>query len=126
MTEPVMNASKNGSRPQKKLSSNPVGLLKRIEEYAEENPDAESYWIDNEYEAAQLLVAMAASLNHMRKTGAGQFKGETLQKYERIYRQAVNQGKALNYLRNVSEEDAISLFELRIRVPSIATPALQQ
>lgn len=118
MTESAPGAPSPGSKKPVTLSNAPAELLQRIEEYAQEDPGGE-YWIQNEYEAAQLLIAMAASLKHARKSLGSSQDGAVLKQYERIYRQAVNQGKALNYLRNVSEEDAIELFGVRIRARTI-------
>ncbi|MGI9251137.1 MAG: hypothetical protein ACR2PR_08065 [Pseudohongiellaceae bacterium] len=112
MTDSAINASQNES-----MNLGPTGILKQVEAYAQENPTATEYWIDNEFAAAAILSAMAASLKHVRKTTgtlAGAEAAE-LKKFEQIYRHKCAVGEALLYFRTIDDDEALEIFGLRIR-----------
>ena len=117
MTDSAMNASPIEQKNPSDEIDGPGGILRQIQTYAEENPVAVDFWIDNEFQAAAILTSMAASLKHVRKTTgtlAGADKDE-LQKFERIYRQKASSGEALHYFRTIDEAEALEIFGLRIR-----------
>lgn len=119
MTDSATNAKVNGSRPQKSLAD-PARTIERLELYSEEHPDCKDYWVDTEIEAAGILLSMAASLKQMEDAVNHDDEGiKTLRKYANDYRQAVAQGKALNYFRTISDDDALTIFGMRIRARRI-------
>lgn len=118
MTDSATGASPGDSMPPG--NTTPSNILERLEQFKEDNPTAMEYWIETEIEAAQLLIAMAASL----KTLASDIKNdpagvETFQNYARLYRRTVAQGKAINYLRNLTDTDSIAICGMRIRARRI-------
>jgi hypothetical protein len=127
MADSATNASENGSNDPKTRDDDrltlehPARIIERIEAWANDHPEAVDYWIDTEIEAASLLLAMAASLKHAEQDIADRISIETLRRYANTYRQHVQQGKALYYLRKLCEgdEDLITLHGLTIRASRI-------
>lgn len=119
----MTNASEKILKPTASELGKPQHVLERLEQWAEDNPAATEYVVGTEFEAASILVAMAATLKVakaaiMESTGASE---ETLNRYARRYRQAAGTGTALRYLREIDgdEENQIELFGKRIRAMPI-------
>ena len=118
MTDSATGASPGDSTPPDSMT--PSNIMERLELHKEENPTAMEYWIETELEAAELLTAMAASLQLLRKDPNPEIaNSEVLADYARLYRRTVAQGKAINYLRNLTDSDAISVHGMRIRARRI-------
>ena len=94
-------------------------ILERLERYAAENPDATEYRLDTEIEAQQLLIAMAAALKLMSKDIEDRKDRQVLTNYANTYRQKVIHGKALEYIRELSEEDQLTIHGMKIVAPVI-------
>lgn len=106
-----------------KTSSAPAAsdhILERLEalsiQYQEEcRPASEFvYQIQGEEEAAQILLAMAATIKH---TADGIRNKMDLALYLQIaadYRKAVVQGKALQCFREMTEEDQLEIYGLKL------------
>ena len=118
-----MNASEPASRQHKIDLGKPQHVLERLEAWVEDNPTASVYWIDTEYEAAQILVAMAAALKVAGdsiedRTGADK---AVLQRFARRYRQAASTGRALQFLREIDgdPENQLELYGVQLRAARI-------
>lgn len=115
MVDSAINASRNES-----IEADGLSIIERIEQFAEENPKAKQYWIDSELEAAEILVAMAASLKLLLNDENNDEEGrKTLNHYASEYRRNVAQGKALQYFRSLSDRDALEIYGLRILAKSL-------
>ncbi len=113
MTDSAMNASPADSpAPDNTI---PRNILERMEAYKEQHPTAFEYWIEDEIEAAQLLVAMAATLDTLiNDVNYDKIGSDHLKEYSRTYKSTVRQGKAISYLRNLADTDAIAIHGMRI------------
>ena len=115
MTDSATTASEYGSKKQS-ITDAPAEILARLEEHKERYPTCEEYWILDELEASYLLLAMAATLKVLVKdVKYDKIGSETLRQYARDYRKTVKQGKALYYLANLSAENQLSVYGMRIR-----------
>ncbi len=106
-----------------KTSSAPADsdhILERLEalsiQYQEERrPESEFvYQIQGEEEAAQILLAMAATIKH---TADGVRNKMDLALYLQIaadYRKAVIQGKALETFREMTDDDQLEIYGLKL------------
>jgi len=113
MTDSATNALPDDSTTPD--NTTPSNILERMELYKEENPTAVEYWIETEIEAAQLLIAMAATLDVLSNdVSYDKIGAEHLKDYARTYKATVRQGKAINYLRNLADTDAIAIHGMRI------------
>lgn len=118
MTDSATSASPGGSKPPD--NTTPSNILERLESYKDDHPTAVDYWIETEMEAAQLLIAMAASLDSLAKDlEYDKVDAGHLTKFSRQYKAIVCQGKAINYLRNISDQEAIAICGMRIRARRI-------
>jgi hypothetical protein len=96
-------------------NTTPTNILERMEQYKEDNPTAIEYWIEDEIEAAQLLVAMAATLDLLiNDVTYDKIGSDHLKEYSRTYKATVRQGKAISYLRNLADSDSIAIHGMRI------------
>ena len=115
MTDSATPALPTESRSRMNLEG-PAEILQTLERYAEEHPEAKEYWIETEIDAAYLLLAMAASLKHLENDVTKDKDGiKTLRHYGHTYRQVVQKGNAIQYLHDLTEADALSIYGLRIR-----------
>ena len=95
-------------------------IIDQLERFAEENPGTETYWVDTEFEAAQILLAMAASLKLCETDITNDEAGlKKIREYANTYRQKCAQGKALNYLRTIDQSDELQIFGLTIKARRI-------
>ena len=106
----AINASGNGSPPRKEQEH----ILDRLQRLAVENPDLQEYQLTTEFEAAELLLAMAAMLKELRKDVNNAEDRRQISEYGNEYRLAVKQGRALEYLHTLNPEDELELFGLKI------------
>ena len=119
MTDSATTASPNALKPRMTTESQ-TELLNRIEQYKDDHPESIEYWIETEIEAACLLIAMAASLKHLEvDVNNDKDRIKTLRHYAHTYRQVVQKGTAINYLHDLTDEDALSIYGMRIRARRI-------
>lgn len=116
MTESVMSASPGESR-----APDPKHILERLEEYAEANPNATSYTLRTEEEAAMLLLAIAAVVKLVARDVDHAKDRRTIQDYARTYRQVSISGRAMDYIRELSDEDSLEIYGLTIETARIWT-----
>lgn len=110
MTESVPSAPPSDSSGPAGERPEPANIIERIEQYAAEHPEATEYRITTEAEAAQILLAIAAVLKHLRRDVHNDREGRAkLKKIGQEYRLAVAQGKALEYIFSMTEEDQLEI-----------------
>jgi hypothetical protein len=95
-------------------------ILERLEalsiQYHEEcRPDSEFvYQIQGEEEAAQILLAMAATIKHTAEGVRNKMDHAQYVQIAADYRQAVVQGKALQTFREMTEDDQLEIYGLKL------------
>ena len=94
-------------------------ILERIEQYAEDHPDATEYIIHDELEAEQLLLAMAATIKLTAKSVRNAMDKTLYLEIANKYRKAVIQQKALETFRAMTEDDQLELHGLKLLAPTI-------
>jgi len=115
-----MTGSATPAPPSESRPTEAQHILERLEQWREDNPEASVYVLADEQEAADLLLAMAATMKLVAKDlGHDKASRDTIQGYAKIYRKAVMQGKALEYFRTLTEEDELSLYGVKITAPRI-------
>lgn len=87
------------------------------------NPDATFYEVQSELEAAQLLLAMAAMIKHTMKSVKSKLDRDQYKQVARDYRKAVNQGRALQKFRDMTEDDQLELYGLKLVARKVFDPA---
>lgn len=118
MTDSAISASPGDSTTAD--STTPNNILERLELYKEANPTAIEYWLETEAEAELLLVAMAASLDTLiADPSFDKIAAEDLKKYSRQYKAACRQQKALDYIRDLADENSLAIWGMRIRARRI-------
>lgn len=118
MTDSATSASSCDSETP--ANTTPKNIMERIELYSQQNPNDPDYWIENELEAANLLVAMAACLDLLiADPDYENFDVDDLREYSHTYKKNVRQGKALQYLRELEDSDSIAVHGMRIRARRI-------
>jgi hypothetical protein len=117
MTDSVINASLCASKnPGKRDPDGPAEIISRLEQYKDDNPECIEYWVETDIDASYLLLAMAASLKHLEiDVNNDKDRIKTLRHYAHAYRTAVQKGNAINYLNSLTDEDALSIYGMRIR-----------
>lgn len=110
MTDSATLASRNAS-------SGP-NILERLEQISQEEPDRTEYQLTTETEAQELLTAMAAMLGKMALDVSGTDR-QVLKDYEATYRVQVINNTALDYFRQLTDEDQLEFCGLKITVPVI-------
>lgn len=100
-------------------SNNQNHILNRLEQYAEENPEKREYRITSELEAEQLLLAMAAILRSQARGMDDLKDARVLTQYAHIYKQKVQRNMAMEYIRELGEEESLYLFGLKLTVSPI-------
>ena len=94
-------------------------ILERLEDYAEEHPEATEYRISSELEAEQILLAMAATIKHTSSSIRNKMDKSLYLEIANKYRVAVIGGKALETFRAMTEEDQLELYGLKLTVTNI-------
>ena len=89
-------------------------IIARLEAWAEDHPGAD-YWVDSEAEAADILVALMAILRMLMRDLEDEEDRETLRALCRRYQVAVMRRRALDLLRDQTEDDQISIMGVPIR-----------
>lgn len=106
-----MTASKNRSSA---LAQATAHAVEAIEAYSVAFPDATYYEIKTELEAAQILLTMAAMIKHTQHSITSQDDRNAYRAVANSYRAAVNQGRALATFANMTEEDQLELYGLKL------------
>lgn len=107
----VMTASEKRSSA---LAQDTIHALAAIEAHAAAFPDATFYEITSELEAAQILLSMAAMIKQTAKSIRDPADKNTYREVANRYRAAVNQGKALETFANMTEDDQLELYGLKL------------
>lgn len=97
-------------------------ILDKIQGYSLMNPDATFYEVQSELEAAQLLLAMAAMIKETKNAVKNKFDRATYEQVARDYRAAVQQGRALQKFRDMTEEDQLELYGLKLVARRVYAP----
>lgn len=95
--------------------------LDRILTYTEANPSATEYYIREEREAQELLIAMAAVLDKASKELTVVAERSAYLTQARIYKEAVQQGQALDLFRAMTEGDQLHIFGVALVPARIET-----
>lgn len=82
-------------------------------------PSDRVYVIKNEEEAAQILLAMAATIKCTAEGVRNKMDLALYLKIGRDYRKAVVDGKALETFRNMTDEDQLEIYGMRLEARRI-------
>ncbi len=121
MTDTVMTASEKTSK-QAGVSDHILERLEALGDQFDEDciPSSDRvYVIQDEEEACQILLAMAATIKH---TADGVLNVPDKALYlgiARVYREAVVSGRALETFRKMTEEDQLSIYGMRLEARRI-------
>lgn len=77
------------------------------------------YVIKNEEEAAQILLAMAATIKHTAEGVRNKMDLALYLQIARDYRKAVVDGKALETFRSMTDEDQLEIYGMRLEARRI-------
>ena len=111
-----------------KTSNDPASsdhVLQRLEaladQWAEECKPSETwiYYLRDEEEASQILLAMAATIKHLTRDVDSTEDRKTMKKVASGYRRAVKHGKALETFRNMTEEDQLEIYGITLKAGAI-------
>lgn len=91
-------------------------ILDRIQHYAIKHPSAEEFYIYTELEASQILIEMAAMIKHTAKDIKHKGDRDQYMAISRKYRGAVARSEALQCFTDMTDEDRLELFGLRLVV----------
>jgi hypothetical protein len=94
-------------------------VLERIEQWAEENPEATEYILTGEDEAAQVLLAIAATIKLTARGIENQRDKALYMAHARRFRQRVVKGEALECFREMTEDDQLELYGKVLVAPRI-------
>lgn len=100
--------------PSSALAQATTHALAAIEAYAEAFPDETYYEVTTELEAAQILLSMAAVIKRTAKYVINDIDRSTYRAVASRYRSAVNQGKALKTFADMTEDDQLELYGLKM------------
>lgn len=114
MTESATTASPGGSRKAERLN-----VIQRLEAYAEDHPEATTYSITSEWEAEEILGAMALSLAALANDVKDKTDRAELTKYGKQYHLAVVERRALEFIRELTDDDELVIYGLKLQVPAI-------
>lgn len=94
-------------------------ILKRIEEYAETNPGDRKWEVPDEKAAADLLVVIAAQVRRASRTVKEEAARRPYRRAEAEYRRAAANGRAMEYIRGMTEETQLVIYGLQIVCPPV-------
>ncbi len=99
-------------------------ILERLEDLADQyanecRPKPWVYIINDEEEAAQILLAMAATIKHTAEAIHNQLDKSSYVRIARQYRRAVVHGHALQTFRDMTADDQLEIYGLVLTVPRI-------
>lgn len=77
------------------------------------------YHIKDEEEAAQILLAMAATIKHTAEGVRNKMDKALYVQISRDYRKAVVDGKALEMFRNMTDDDQLEIYGMRLEARRI-------
>lgn len=98
----------------------PTGnVLERIEQYSVDQPEATEFYIYDELEAQQILLAMAAMIHETVGDVKHEMDREQYKEIARKYRKAVIDEKAMELFREMTEEDQLVILGLKLKAPNI-------
>lgn len=121
MTDTVMTASEKTSKP----AGASDHILERLEALGDQFDDDcipcsdRVYIIQDEEEASQILLAMAATIKHTAEGVRNVADKALYLGIARDYRQAVVSGKALETFRGMTEDDQLSIYGMRLEARRI-------
>lgn len=94
-------------------------ILEQMEQYAEDNPLATEFYLENEEQAAQILLSMAASIKHLVKDVKHKEDQRHMVTIANQYRKAVIHNRALELFCNMTDEDQLEMYGLKLLVRRI-------
>lgn len=111
--------SESTEATESKASPPSENIIERIETWVEHNPSATDYWIETESEAGELLIAMAAVLRLNAKGIKEPGDRRLMRSIANDYIQHVQNSTALEHFRNMSDDDELKLYGVRMRARSL-------
>ena len=96
-------------------------LTSRIAAWAREHPEASQYCLGDELEARELLLVIVASMK-VTSIGCCDLTSDEIQTVKRIcqeMRLAAAQAKAMDYIRDLNQDDQLEFLGLKITTPAI-------
>lgn len=103
----------------KPTSSEVPKALERLAQYAEEHPEKNEYRITSELEAAEILTMLAATLKLGAKQTRDREYAKKLRDFSHVYKLQVKRGNALEYIRQLSEEEELVIYGMKLTAPRI-------
>lgn len=98
-------------------------LTERIYHHSVQNPEAEFYYLEDEAEAAELLLEMAATMKVMARDVHVKEDRQHITNLASQYRHAVQHGQALATIRAMNDPDndteQLEIFGLKLAVRRI-------
>lgn len=115
-----MDAPNNdsGKATSEKREKSPDHVLQLVEDHADRHP-GQDYWIQTETHAGELLLAIAAVVRSTAKGVSDKHDRKLMQNFANEYVQAVQDSRALEYIRGLTEEDELELYGCKLRAQTV-------
>ena len=108
MTESATNAPDFGS-----------SVANRIAAWLDENPQADEYCVNDELEAREILIVIAAHIKTMLGDIRNPVDRNKAKEWAAEMRRAVVQGRAIEWIRETNTDNPIQFLGVNLTVPAI-------
>lgn len=118
MTDSATSVSRSASSGQSEPRM--PRILQQIEEYADEHPEAQAYYLSTEDDARDLLVAIMSTLRiTMQNSTLSRQEKEEIGRHAMSYHEAIQSGECLNFVRLLTEDDELAIYGLTLKVSPV-------